>query len=138
MQAQVGAEFAGRLQLVSYQLSSQNPGPGDGLDIQLTWRSLAPIPDEHRAFLSLVDEQGEEVAGDDDVIGTRQNPTSGWAVGAQGVHRPGITIPRQYPSGRLELRVGVLNPDRKTRLALTNSGGNEAGDTWVTIAVMRS
>ena len=128
------AEFGNRLQLTGVHIDKSALVSGEPLTVQLEWRSLAPIEGDLRAFISLVDEQGEEVAGDDDVIGTRDNPTSGWAPGATGVHNPRATMSNRAQPKMVTIRAGVLETDRVKRLPVTNNAGLESGDDWVTIA----
>ena len=128
------AEFGNRLQLVAVHMDKSALVTGEPLTVRLEWRSLAPIDGDLRAFISLIDEEGEEVAGDDDVIGTRENPTSGWAPGATGVHNPRATLPSRAQPKTITIRAGVLETDRLTRLPVTHTAGLEAGDDWVTIA----
>jgi hypothetical protein len=130
----VGAEFGDRLQLVSAKLREPRIVPGEPLVVELTWRSLQPIDADLRAFIELLDEQGEEVAGDDDVIGTRANPTSGWAPGAEGLHQPRVTVSSRAQAKTLKLRAGVLDTDRVSRLPVTQRAGFETEEDSVMIA----
>jgi hypothetical protein len=128
------AEFGNRMQLVGVNIDKAALVSGEPLTVRLEWKSMARIDGDLRAWISLIDENGEEVAGDDDVIGTRANPTSGWEPGATGVHNPRATMPRAAQPKMITIRAGVLETDRFTRIPLTNSGGAESGEDWVTIA----
>jgi hypothetical protein len=128
------AEFGDRMQLVGVKIDKAALVSGEPLTVQLEWKSLATIDGDLRAWISLIDENGEEVAGDDDVIGTRANPTSGWVPGSTGVHYPRATMPRSAQPKMITIRAGVLETDRFTRIPVSNNGGAEAGEDWVTIA----
>jgi hypothetical protein len=127
-------EFGDRLQLTGVKINKAALVSGEPLTVGLEWKSLAPIDGDLRAWISLIDEQGEEVAGDDDVIGTRTNPTSGWAPGTTGTHFPRATMPRSAQPKMVTIRAGVLETDRLTKIRVSNSAGLEAGEDWVTIA----
>lgn len=133
----VGAEFGGQIRLRGVRLTNGVLVRGQPFELWLYWRSTAPISGELRAFVELLDASSDIVASDDDVIGTRANPTGFWAVGDQGEHviRPGVA-PRANP-GPAILRVGVLAPDRRTRLPLTLPDGLNATATWVEVADLR-
>ncbi len=133
-----GVTFDNRLELVSFHLSSTTLRPGDGLEVTVRWRSLAPIAADLRAFAELTDPAGEEIAGDTDVIGTRAHATSTWAINEEGQHILRLDMPARIPAGPAELRVGVLDTDETTRLPVSFPGSVPGGPTWTTLAVFAS
>jgi hypothetical protein len=130
----VQVEFGDRMQLIGVKIDKGALVSGEPLIVHLEWKSLAPIDGDLRAWISFIDENGEEVAGDDDVIGTRANPTSGWSPGATGTHSPRGTMSRGAQPKMVTIRAGVLETDRITKIPVSNNGGLEAGEDWVTIA----
>lgn len=128
-------EFDGRIELVAYRLGARTLRPGGTLDVLLRWRSLGPIAGDLRAFGQLVDGTDEEIAGDDDVIGTRARPTSMWSPGDEGEHQMRLVLPRTLRTDSADLRVGVLDQDRTTRLSVTFPASFPGGEHWATLAV---
>jgi hypothetical protein len=133
-----GVVFENTLELISYRLSQTVLRPGDVLEVPLRWRALAPVGEDLRAFVELTNAEGDEIAGDTDVIGTRARPTSTWAINDEGEHIPRLTMPSRSPGGRAELRVGILNRDEVSRLAVSFHASLEGGVTWTTLAVFTS
>jgi len=130
----VGTEFGGRLKLVAVRLASAQLVLGEPLTVDLHWQALVPLNQDLRAFLELVDENGVEVAGDDDVIGTRSNPTSGWPIGGEGGHQPRATVPIRSQVQHVKVRVGALEADRVTRIKISNDIGASLSDDSVEVA----
>ena len=133
-----GVEFDSRIELVAYRLGAKTLRPGGTLDVLLRWRSLGPIAGDLRAFGQLVDGAFEEIAGDDDVIGTRARPTSMWSPGDEGEHQMRLALPRTLRTDSADLRVGVLDQDRTTRLSVSFPSSFPGGDDWTTLAVFKA
>jgi hypothetical protein len=109
----VNAEFDGQLQLVSYSLSNEQPEAGEMVTVTLRWASRAP-QGELTAFVHLVNETGEGVAGHDAPPLGGLYPVERWPVSQRSQPFPDrhpLTLPDDLAPGRYRLEAGLYRSD---------------------------
>ena len=131
------AEFGGQIELIGYEVQPGPPRPqitsldgsdarrlrqGDGLQLNLYWRPLAPMTREYSLFVHVVDKEGQRVAQRDAPLRSGEYPTSHWQPGEVVVDRADVPLPA-LPPGDYRLEIGLYDVDGK-RLPL--GGGAEA------------
>jgi hypothetical protein len=124
----LNAEFDGQLLLVSYSLSDEQPQAGETVTVTLRWASLAP-QGELTAFVHLVDEAGEGMAGHDAPPLGGLYPVERWPVSERSQPFPDrhpLTLPDDLAPGRYCLEAGLYR-----------SGALEAVGERVTLGFVR-
>ena len=109
--------FGGRLLLLGYEWAG-DAGHDAGAGSLLTyWRVETPPVRSLKAFLHLVDSQGQLIAQHDGL----ESPPQGWAPGDLIVQRHALDVSEHVRSARHELRVGIYHdtPQGERLLALT-------------------
>lgn len=109
--------FGDKLDLRGYNLPPSPVQPGDLLSVTVFWESLTPMTVRYRAFVHLLDEQGNLWAQHDDDPACRLLTTE---------MRPGQTSSRQFrlrldpttPPGEYQLRLGLYDPADVSRLSI--------------------
>jgi mannosyltransferase len=117
-----------------------NPSVESGgiLQVELQWRAIAPIAERYKAFLHVLDQDGQIIAQRDAEPVGYSRPTSSWGVGEEILDRNGIVIVPGTPPGSYRLVAGMYAPETGERLPITCQG--RASDTVVLgdIAVERA
>jgi hypothetical protein len=119
--AAVQANLGNQVRLLGY-----DPGgtlfPGEAGSLTTYWQSIKPGPDL-RAFISLVDDKGEEWAHWDDVPGGPLYSPSRWAANEVVRQVWRLAVPIGTPPGRYLLETGLYVSPNGARLdALDNTG----------------
>ena len=120
----VGAVLGNQVELVGYDLSSDEVAAGDTLTVTLTWRALAEMTRDYTVFTHLVAPDGS-MAGQKDrqpVGGTY--PTTLWARGEVVTDVYAIPVSTRTPPGDHRLEVGMYLPETGTRLAIDGDVDN--------------
>ncbi|MGC9358911.1 MAG: glycosyltransferase family 39 protein [Anaerolineae bacterium] len=95
---------------------------GGILQVELAWRAIAPVAEQYKVFLHLLDPNGQIVAQRDAEPVGYSRPTSSWEVGKEIVDRHGIVIRPGTPPGSYRLVAGMYDPETGQRLAVTCEG----------------
>ena len=73
-----GARFGEHITLDGYTLSTPRVQPGDILQLDLFWRTDAPLSERYKVFVHVLDQNGKIVAQTDREPGGGQKPTTNW------------------------------------------------------------
>jgi hypothetical protein len=116
-----GAHFGEAIALEGYTLSTPQVQPGDILQLDLFWRTDAPLDERYKVFVHVLDHNGQIVAQTDREPGGGQQPTTNWARNEVIVDRYGVLIPKETPAGSYAIEVGLYDFDG-TRLPVSRGG----------------
>ena len=117
-----GARFGESITLDGYALPAAQLQAGDILQIDLFWRTDAPLRERYKVFVHVLDQNGQIVAQTDREPGGGQQPTTNWASNELIVDRYGVLIPADTPPGTYAIEIGLYGFDG-TRLPV-NAGGD--------------
>jgi hypothetical protein len=126
---QVEASFDGRLELVGYALPARVWQAGDIVPLTLFWQRRAPIEEDYRVFVHLLDGSGLPRAQADSGPVGGSRPTSGWSEGEAIVDRHGLLLPDDLVPGEYALHVGMYVPEGGERLSVQRASGEMLGDS---------
>ena len=142
------AEFGGEIELVGYEMQpgllrsqitpldgsdARRLQPGDGLQLNLYWRTLAPMAKDYVLFVHVVDNQGQKVAQRDAALRGDDYPTSHWQPGEVVVDRADVQLPA-LPAGDYRLEIGLYDAADGQRLPV--SGLAEAANGSVALTTI--
>jgi hypothetical protein len=113
--------FGEHITLDGYTLSTPQVQPGDILQLDLFWRTDAPLSDRYKVFVHVLDRKGKIVAQTDREPGGGQPPTTTWGSKEVGVDRYGVLIPEGTPPGTYAIEIGLYGFDG-TRLPVDTGG----------------
>jgi 4-amino-4-deoxy-L-arabinose transferase-like glycosyltransferase len=93
--------------------------PGETVQIEITWQTLAALPEDYSVFVHLVDEEGFTIAQHDTMPSGGRLPTSRWQPGQIILDRYSVTVPTTaYAPNRGAWRVGLYHHQTGERLPL--------------------
>lgn len=104
--------FDGELRLSGYSLSNDRPEPGETVTVTLLWEPVAP-EGEYVAFVHLVSQAGDGVAGHDAALLNGIYPASHWSRSSRSQPFPDrhpLTLPDDVLPDRYRLEVGLYRP----------------------------
>jgi mannosyltransferase len=116
-----GARFGDHITLDGYTFSTPQAQPGDVLQLDLFWRTDAPLNERYKVFVHVLDQKGRIVAQTDREPGGGQKPTTSWESGEGIVDRYGVLIPEDTPAGTYAIEIGLYGFDG-TRLPVSTGG----------------
>jgi hypothetical protein len=116
-----GVRWGDHITLNGYTLSTPQVQPGDILQLDLFWRTAAPLSERYKVFVHVLDQNGQIVAQTDREPGAGQKPTTNWAGGEVIVDRYGVLIPGETPPGSYAIEIGLYDFDG-TRLPIDTGG----------------
>jgi hypothetical protein len=116
--------FGGAIDLLGYTAPGSATG-GQPIDVELFWRTNAPLAVNYRSFVRIVAPNGRTVieAGKPHIA---DFPATRWRVGAyaRDVHR--VNVPRNLAPGPYRIEVGISDPKTGSKLpidgAVSSSG----------------
>ncbi|CAG0931929.1 hypothetical protein TFLX_02357 [Thermoflexales bacterium] len=117
-----GVRFGEHITLEGYTLSTPQVQPGDILQLDLFWRTAAPLSERYKVFVHVLDASGKIVAQTDREPGGGQQPTTNWESNQVVVDRYGVLIPEDTTPGVYTVKAGLYDFD-DVRLP-TNKGGD--------------
>jgi mannosyltransferase len=120
-----GARFGKHIALEGYTLSTSQVQPGDIVQLDLFWRTDAPLSERYKVFVHVLDQNGKIIAQADREPGGGQRPTTNWETNEQVIDRYGVLIPEDTPPGVYKVEVGLYD-FAGARLPL-NNGGDSLG-----------
>jgi 4-amino-4-deoxy-L-arabinose transferase-like glycosyltransferase len=125
----VGAVVGDQIELVGFDLPTEAWHPGDIVPLSLFWQQQAPIAEDYKIFVHLLDAGGQLVAQTDSQPAGGSRPTSGWQQGESVADRHGLPLPEGLSPGEYELRVGMVRSTTGERLLWRGIDGQALGDT---------
>ncbi len=119
-----GARFGEHITLDGYTLSTPQLQPGDILQLDLFWRTAAPLSERYKVFVHVLASHanGQIVAQTDREPGGGLNPTTNWQANETIADRYGVALPADLPAGSYAIEIGLYGLDG-TRLPVS-TGGN--------------
>jgi hypothetical protein len=112
-----------QVDLVGYDLDSQEARAGDTLLLTLFWQAREQIEEEYTVFTHLADAEGHVWAQDDSYPVDGDYPTSSWSVGEIVRDEYALALPSDIPTGEYEIEVGLYLISSGTRLPVLDEGG---------------
>jgi hypothetical protein len=110
--------FANVARLVGYDAPDLFT-PGQPFSVTLYWQALSESTERYKAFVHLLDAQGERRAGSDSPPAGGQRPTTSWVSGEYITDTHTIHPPQDLAPGTYRLLVGLYEEWRITRLTTT-------------------
>jgi hypothetical protein len=124
--------------LLGYWLPSQSPiHPGESLQVDLYWQSIATPPRDFTAFVHLLDASGVLRAQSDSAPRNGTYPTSIWAPGEIIPDPRTITLPADAPLGTYRVEVGMYEWPSLQRLPIMDAANRAQGDRYILPATIR-
>jgi hypothetical protein len=103
--------------------------PGDTIHLTTVWQALQAVTIDYNAFVHLVDEAGQRVAGDDHAPYGGLYPTTAWGAGEMVRDTFTVTVPADAPPGLYTVDAGWYDPATEERLPV-------GGGSLVRLAVL--
>mgnify|MGYP001078325195 CR=1 FL=1 len=129
MSRPLGANFAGKISLLGYDLSPSSLTSGEALHLTLYWQALSKTEGDYTIFTHLIDEEGRIWGQKDNFPAGGTRPTSGWVEGEVVADGYSIEVQGDAPSGEYLVEVGVYDLATGERLvAFDKEGERLAGD----------
>lgn len=119
-----GSRFGDVVELAGYSAVQA----GDGLDVTLFWRPLAPVDRYATIFVHLLDADGQLVAQHDSAPVGGAYPFPLWQPGSLVADRHTLVLPGDVPAGSYTLAVGIYDPDTLMRWPVTQPDGTPNTD----------
>ena len=94
--------------LDGYTFPRRSVQPGDILQLDLFWRTDAPLSERYKVFVHVLDQNGKIVAQTDREPGGGQKPTTNWGSNELIVDRYGVLIPADTPPGMYAIEIGLV------------------------------
>jgi hypothetical protein len=109
MQQTVGADFAGQVRLLGYDLQRTDKE----VVLTLHWQALAVLDKDLKFFVHLFDPASEQIVAQQDVLaGGESHPTTRWVP--QEVVSSGVSLPLEgVPPGEYRLAIGLYHPEAR-------------------------
>lgn len=130
----ISATLGQQIELLGYDLSSQEIEPGEILTLTLHWRALSEMATDYTVFTHLLAPDGSTVGQKDQQPVTGTYPTSLWAPGEVVTDVYSIPLSVAAGPGELRLEVGMYVPETGTRLPVEGSADNAV--TLQTVSVV--
>jgi hypothetical protein len=108
--------FGDRVALVGFEMDRRTLHPGDTLQVDLYWRSLAPMELDYTIFVHLVRGEGEVWTQKDQQPQGGAAPTSGWQVGQLVTDSYLLELPPEAPTDAYDIEIGLYDPTTFDRL----------------------
>jgi hypothetical protein len=120
------ADFDDQVGLVGFDIDGSLFHPGDDIHLALKWRALREPKEDYHAFAHLLADEGRAVAGYDKVPLNEYFRPTAWPVGEPLRDEYVISIPRDLPSGRYTLEVGLYSYPGMQRLPVLGALGSDS------------
>lgn len=118
--------------LVGYDMNTNYPLTGmprrSELRFSLLWEATAVPDGDFKAFVQLLNAQGQLVWQTDRQPADGFRPTREWRAGERIRDSYGLRLPGDLPAGHYRLIAGMYDPLTLKRLPMTDSAGADAGD----------
>lgn len=113
--------FDDQLVLEDFWLSQALPALGRTLEVGLVWRALEQPSNDYGVQIRVIDQHGQQVAGDLLPTSNAYYPVSLWDSGEQVVQMHELHIPLLLPAGDYRILLSVHDPQTGARLPVTNA-----------------
>ena len=110
--------FASDTSLLEQSIAPAGPGAGDTVRVQMVWRADADLRKDYRAYVHILNTQGEAVAKDDVVPTGYRFPTRLWRQGDVILDDRHMSLPGDVAPGRYAVEMGVYEFDAENRIVL--------------------
>ncbi len=97
----------GQLQLLGFDLTSEEVAPGQRLELSLFWMALQPVEQDRTQLLTLRDEAGHVWSAAASAVANEYYPVSQWRVGEVVHTRCQLRVDAGVPSGTYSLFVSL-------------------------------
>ena len=111
--------------------------PGDSLELNLYWQSLAPMDISYTVFTHLLDGNDVIWGQHDSVPGWGSLPTTGWVVDQVIEDHYVIRVRPDAPAGDYAIEVGMYDAATGQRLAVLSAAGQVSGDRILLLVPVR-
>ncbi len=131
----LGAAFGNVIRVAGAALSSEHVQAGDAVTATVLYDALGQPATEYTAFVHLLNEVGEQVAGFDKAPADGRLPTSLWRRGDAIATDFPLALPTELPPGAYSVITGLYESSSEgaRRLPVSDAAGHPAGDGWVEI-----
>lgn len=123
------ANLGDQVELLGYDLETQNVQPGQVVSVTLYWRGLEEMSRSYTVFTHLVGPDGQTWGQWDNEPQRGQAPTTRWVPGEVVADPYEIPLDEEAQEGPLTLYVGMYDLLTMTRLPLLDGSGAPAGDS---------
>ena len=120
----VDVNLGDKIGLEGYAFARQ----GDTLDVRLLWLARQPMEESYKAFIHVVDDQGNLLAQTDSRPRNYAGNTNRWIPGQVTYDRFEVALPPDVPPGRYQVRVGLYNEADGQRLPVLDAAGKQVDD----------
>jgi|GEM_PF-2074288 len=126
--------WAGRIELLGYDLASEIWAPGEMIPLTVYWRAVGRIERPYTFFVHLVGEQNNPATGSplwgqhDAQPGQATYPTTFWSAGEVVIGEYRVPIPADAPPGHYELHAGLYFLPTLERLPVVDQKENPLSD----------
>jgi hypothetical protein len=129
----IGAILDGKIRLVGVDVDSLDVKAGEVFTVAWYWKSEAPTPGSWKIFVHFESPGKRRTTHDHHAVGELY-PISNWKPGEIIRDVQQITVPKDFPNGRVKLHVGVFDEDAWTqRNQNIRMGVTNASDASVTV-----
>ncbi len=94
--------------------------PHSSFLLEFEWQTDAPLTENYRLFIKLLNQQNEGIAQADGQPVNWTRPTSTWQVGETLIDRYAIRLPANISPGDYQVQLGWYRPENGQRLLLPN------------------
>ncbi len=123
-----GAFFGYDVQLLDAQLAPAVLHAGDVLRLAFRWQTIAPIGEDFKIFIHVLDAQGNVIAQRDAAPMADLYPTSAWQVGEIVSDLHGVRLPSNTRTGALRIALGFYAPQSNERMSVRALDGQPLPD----------
>ena len=116
------ADFDNQVELLGFDIDGPHFSPGDDIHLALKWRAVSEPQEDYHAFVHLLRDGSQVVAGHDKVpLNPYFRPTA-WRVGEPLRDEYVISIPQDLSPGMYGLEVGLYSYPELMRLPVVGDG----------------
>jgi hypothetical protein len=126
IQHQLSANLGDRVELLGYDLDSDELRAGEAIHLTLYWQALDEMEVSYTVFVHLLDGENRIWGQRDSVPGNGTLPTMGWVEGEVIADKYKFTVRPDAPPGEYLIEVGMYDAQNSRRLPVL--GSQEPGD----------
>lgn len=108
--------------------------PGEGVQLNLYWRALAPLDRDYTLFIHVLDQRGATVAQRDLPPRAGDYPPSRWQPGELVVDQADLPLPA-LPPGTYRVEMGLYDAASGARLPIEGAGGAAGADALMSLTI---
>jgi mannosyltransferase len=118
----VGADFGGQIELLGFDLSTEQARAGESVTVTLYWRARQPIPESYKVTVQLLSPAGTLVAQDDSLPAQWSRPTTSWLPSEVIVDPHTLQLGPGVEQGRYALITALYHEQTGERLPVLQEG----------------